>query len=95
LTVDKLTKEVNDRDSFGFSFVGILPTGDNIASSSWDASDIGVSRDTPSFSATAQTTAVFLSGGVPGGQYIIRNDVVSVAGHKRQREFLLTVTDDA
>jgi hypothetical protein len=93
--MEMLEKEANARDSFGCSFVGDLPAGDPIATSSWDASDIGVTRDTPSHGGATQLTAVYLSGGVPAGQYIMRCDVVSVAGHRRQRCFLLVVTDDA
>lgn len=93
-TIQTLYKEARDLDSFGFSFVGDLPNGDNIATSTW-SSDAGITLASPSFSAAGQTTAIKISGGVPKGQYLVRNDVASVAGLQRQRAFLLVVTDDA
>lgn len=92
--MEKLEKESKDLDSFGFSYVGDLPTGDNIASSSW-SSDAGITLSGASFSATGQTTAIKISGGAPTGQYVVRNDVASVGGQQRQRAFLLIITDDA
>ena len=92
--METLTKEAADRDTRGFDYSDELPDGDDIASSVW-SSDIGLTLETPTFDGPTQQTSIWWSSGTPGGQYIVRNAIVSAAGRRLERAFRVVVTDDA
>ena len=57
-----------------------LDTGDTIASSTWDVpSASGVTRDSQSFNASANTTRVWVSGGTPGKSCEMTNTITTAA----------------
>lgn len=87
-------KDAAEKDSYGFDFSDLVPSGDTLSASSW-TSDVGVTLTSPSFSATTSITTIWIEGGVPGGQYLLRNFVTTTQGRKFERQFLLSVTDDA
>lgn len=64
--------------------------GDTIASSVWSAA-AGLTSSAPSFA--AGLTQNWLSGGVAGTSYLVRNRITTVGGRTEDRSILINVAD--
>lgn len=62
--------------------IGVLPTGDTIASSTWTV-DAGITKGTTTNTTTS--TTCWVSGGTVGGNYLLTNTIVTAGGRTLTR----------
>lgn len=85
------TKDPNEHLDFSIDWANRLVSGDTIATSSWDIPSGLTSNLNTS---TVSTTTVWLSGGVAGTRYAVKNTIVTAGGRTHEQTVYLKIKDN-